>query len=182
MLGRWINGIEEAVICLLLVLMTLVVFVEVVLRFGFNTGMVWADEFVLHTSAWMVLLGASYGVKVGSHIGVDVFVKLLPPAGQRIVTLLALAACLVYCGLFLYGSWYYLAKVYRIGITLDDIAIPKYIAHSVLLIGFVLLAIRFLLLMIQVLRGEKEGFGLADEAKEALDLFEGEAAQKEKKA
>lgn len=174
MLGRFINTLEESIICLLLVTMTLFVFMEVVLRFGFNTGMVWADELVLHLSAWMVLLGASYGVKVGSHIGVDVLVRLLPSKGQRLITVLAIALCLVYCGLILAGSWTYLERMHRIGVELDDIPIPKYLAHSVLLIGFVLLAIRFTMLGWQVIQGRTTGFKHANEAKEALEMFQDE--------
>lgn len=177
-----VNRIEEGIVSLLLVLMTLTVFVEVVLRFGFNTGMVWADQFVLHLSAWMVLLGASYGVKIGSHIGVDFVVRMMAPAARRITTAAALMMCLTYCGLFIYGSWFYLAKLHRIGIEVDDIPIEKWIAHSVLLIGFVLLAIRFLILLVRVIQGKADGFHLADEAREAIEQFEEKPADREAKA
>lgn len=179
MLGRLINTVEEGLICLLLVAMTLIVFIEVVLRFGFNTGMVWADEAVLHTSAWMVLLGASYGVKVGSHIGVDAVVRLLPSKVQRIVTLVGIVFCLIYCALFIEGSWVYLHKMYKIGIDLEDIPVRKYIAHSVLLIGFVLLGIRFITLGWAVIQGRASGFKHADEAQEALEQFKDEGTVKE---
>ena len=37
-------------------------------------------------SAWFVLLGVSYGLKVGAHIGVDAVVRLFPPVGRRITS------------------------------------------------------------------------------------------------
>lgn len=178
MIARFVTHLEEGVVSLILVVMTLVVFVEVVLRFGFNTGMIWADEFVLHLSAWMVLLGASYGVKVGSHIGVDAVVRILPKPVRRGVTLVAIALCLIYCWLFIQGSWVYLQKVHRIGIELEDLPIEKWMAHSILLIGFVLLAIRFALLGWHVLQGKSDSFGFADEAKEALETLGAEATEK----
>ncbi|MBL8661152.1 MAG: TRAP transporter small permease [Rhodospirillales bacterium] len=171
MIARFLTHLEEGIVSLLLVVMTVVVFVEVILRFGFNMGMVWSDELVLHLSAWMVLLGASYGVKVGSHIGVDAAVRLLSPSARRVVTLFAIALCLIYCWLFIEGSWVYLQKVYRIGIKLEDLPVTKWLAHSVLLIGFVLLAIRFILLGWHVLQGKSDSFGFADEAKEALETL-----------
>lgn len=171
MIGKIINSLEEGVLSLLLVAMTLIVFVSVVQRFIFQTGFVWTDELVLHLSAWMVLFGASYGVKVGAHIGVDVIVRLLKPGGRRVVTLVAIACCLVYCALFIDGAWVYLNKMYRIGINLEDIEIPKYIAHSILLIGFVLLAIRFAQIGWRVIKGEADGFRHVDEAREALELL-----------
>ena len=122
-----VNKLEEGVISLLLVLMTLLVFMEVVLRFGFNTGLLWAQELTLHMSAWFVLFGASYGIKVGAHIGVDAVVRLLPDKVHRVVSVLAIGLCLVYCGMFLYGSWEYLSKMYKIGIGLEDVKFPGFI-------------------------------------------------------
>ncbi len=168
MLGRMISHLEEGIISLLLICMTLLVFMEVVLRFGFNIGFLWVEELTLHLSAWMVLFGASYGLKVGSHIGVDAVVRLLPSKAHRAVTLCAIALCLVYCALFMEGAWVYLSKVHKIQIELEDLPIQKYVAHSILFFGFVLLAIRFLQIGWRVIQGKQEGFGLADEAKEAL--------------
>jgi len=172
MFYRIINQIEETVICLLLASMTLLVFFEVLLRFGFNTGIMWAQEATLHLSAWMVLFGASYGIKVGSHIGVDALVKIMPSRVRKVVSGLSIAACLFYCGLFTKGAWVYLAKMHKIGIELDDMPIPKWIAHSILLIGMVLMAIRLLILLIGIFTGKTEGFKLADEAKESMHLAE----------
>ena len=44
--------------------MTLVTFSQVVARYVFNTGVVWALELTVYLFAWLVLLGMSYGVKV----------------------------------------------------------------------------------------------------------------------
>ena len=172
MLVRILNRAEEAIISLLLVSMTLLVFVEVVLRFGFNTGLLWAQELTLHISAWFVLFGASYGVKVGAHIGVDAIVRLLPPAVRRMVGVAAVSLCLFYCGLFLYGSWIYLEKMHMIGIEMEDLPVPKWMAMSILLLGFSLLVLRFLQLLWDILTGRADGFRHADEAKESMQLAE----------
>jgi C4-dicarboxylate transporter DctQ subunit len=170
MVVRLINNLEEIIIALLLATMTLLVFVEVVLRFGFGIGLMWSQELTLHLSAWMVLFGVSYGIKVGSHIGVDALVKILPSAVRKIVGSVAVIACLIYCGLFSYGSWVYLSKMHQIGIELDDMPIQKWVAHSILLIGMVLMAIRLLILLWGIFTGKAEGFHLADEAKESMHL------------
>ncbi|MGB0466985.1 MAG: TRAP transporter small permease [Pontibacterium sp.] len=172
MVQKIINRLEENILSLLMVSMTLLVFIEVILRFGFNTGIHWAQEVTLLLAAWFVLFGASYGVKVGAHIGVDVFVKLLPNGVHRAITLLAIVLCLFYCGLFIYGSWIYLAKLKMIGIELEDLPIPKWTTTSILVIGFVLLALRFLQLGWAVITGKSEGFHLADEGKESLEIAE----------
>ncbi|WP_426417107.1 TRAP transporter small permease [Aestuariirhabdus sp. LZHN29] len=172
-----INSLEEGFLRFLLVGMTLLVFVEVVLRFGFNTGIHWAQEITLLMSAWFVLFGVSYGIKVGAHIGVDAFVKLLPEKPRRLAAIVAVLLCLFYCGLFLYGGWVYLSKLHMIGIELEDVPIPKWIPTSILFIGFVLLSIRFVLLLWNLITGQAEGFKLADEAKESMHLAEELAAE-----
>ncbi len=170
MIRKLIDKFEEGFLCLLLVSMTLLVFAEVIARFGFNAGIHWAQEVTLLLSAWFVLFGASYGVKVGAHIGVDVFVKMLPKGVHRGFTLLAIALALFYCGLFLYGSWIYVGKMKMIGVELQDLPVPRWIPMTVLLIGFATLIIRFLELGWSVLTHKTDGFGFADEAEESLEL------------
>ncbi len=170
MLVRILNKAEEGIISFLLIAMTLLVFIEVVLRFGFGFGFMWSQELTLHISAWFVLFGASYGLKVGAHIGVDAFVKILPPLLRRAASVIAVLGSLLYCGLFFYGSWIYLAKMKKIGIELEDIQIPAWIAHSILLIGLGLLALRLLQLLWDILKGEADGFHHIDEAEESMHL------------
>lgn len=169
-LRNLVSQLEEAILSLLLVGMTFLVFAEVVARFGFNAGIHWAQEATLLMAGWFVLFGASYGVKVGAHIGVDVFVRMLPAKLHRALTLLGVALCLAYCGLFLTGSWVYIAKMKMIGIEMEDIPMPKWVSSTILLIGFGLLAIRFVQLGWKVFKGEVEGFHFADEAEESMEI------------
>ena len=69
------DRLEEGLIALLLAVMTLITFIQVVARYVFNTGFVWALELTTFLFAWLVLLGISYGVQVGAHIGVDALVR-----------------------------------------------------------------------------------------------------------
>jgi C4-dicarboxylate transporter DctQ subunit len=180
MLIRALNKAEEAIISLLLVAMTLLVFFEVILRFVFSTGFIWSQELTLHISAWFVLFGASYGLKVGAHIGVDAFVKLLPPLMHRLASSIAVIGALTYCGLFFYGSWIYLYKMKKIGIELEDLPIPTWIAHSILIFGLALIVMRLVELLWSIVKGEAEGFRHVDEAKESMHLAEELSAEAEK--
>jgi len=169
---RILNKIEEAAISILLVATTLLVFLDVVMRFGFSAGFLWSQELTLHMSAWFVLLGASYGLKVGAHINMDAFVKLFPTNGRKIITSLACLLGLGYCGLVMYGSWIYLKKMHMIGIELEDIPVPAWLAHSMLLFGFVFLTIRLFILLWDVVFGDGDGFRRVDEAKESMEIVE----------
>jgi C4-dicarboxylate transporter DctQ subunit len=179
MLKQMLNKAEEGIISLLLVAMTLLVFLEVVLRFVFNSGFLWAQELTLHLSAWFVLFGISYGLKVGAHIGVDAFVKTLPDTLHRFVSLIAVMLSLVYCALFLYGSWIYLSKMKKIAIELEDLPVEIWIAHSILIIGLGLFSLRLMQLLWRVARGKALGFAHTSEAEESMNLAEELAAEQQ---
>ncbi|MGM0586713.1 MAG: TRAP transporter small permease, partial [Pseudomonadota bacterium] len=69
--GRAINAVEETLIAAILGIMTLVTFANVVARYVFNSNILWALETTSFLFAWLVLLGASYCVKITAHLGVD---------------------------------------------------------------------------------------------------------------
>ncbi|MGL4640050.1 TRAP transporter small permease [Shewanella sp.] len=205
MISRIFGYFEQGMLNLLITLMTLLVFAEVIARFFFDTGFLWIQELTLTLCGWFVLFGMSYGVKVGAHIGVDAFIKNLPPKAKKITALATTLMCLVYCGLFLKGSWSYLSQMYQIGVPMEDIhfpawllssmdadwawnilkidvedgAVPVWLSQSILLIGFSMLTWRFAELFIGIVRNKVSGLQFADEAKESMHLIDDSAQHTE---
>ncbi len=103
------SSFEETVIALILGLMTVLTFVNVVLRYVFNSSLIWGLEVVLILFAWLVLFGVSYGVKVTAHLGVDALTNIMPTTARRVVALIAGALCIIYASLLLKGAWDYWA-------------------------------------------------------------------------
>ncbi len=103
------SGFEETAIAVILGLMTLITFINVVLRYVFNSSLIWGLEVVLILFAWLVLFGVSYGVKITAHLGVDAVTNMLPKGPRRIVALVSAALCLIYAFLLLKGGWDYWA-------------------------------------------------------------------------
>ncbi|GGE49903.1 TRAP transporter small permease [Actibacterium pelagium] len=108
-IARFIDNFEETLIAVLLGLMTVITFVNVVLRYLFNSQLIWGLEVVLILFAWLVLLGISYGFKKTSHLGVDAVTNLLPDRPRRIVALLSAFACFAYAFLLMKGAYDYWA-------------------------------------------------------------------------
>jgi len=108
-LGRIVNEIEETAIALILGLMTIITFINVVLRYGFNTGLIWGLEAVTFLFAWLVLFGVSYSVKVTAQLGVDAIINMVSPSTRRALTLFAGVVCIGYAFLVLKGAWDYWA-------------------------------------------------------------------------
>jgi C4-dicarboxylate transporter DctQ subunit len=108
-LGRAVNEIEETAIALILGIMTLITFTNVILRYGFNTGLIWGLEMVSFLFAWLVLFGISYAVKVTAHLGVDAIINLFDTRVKRVLAIIAVAVCIAYAFLLLKGAWDYWA-------------------------------------------------------------------------
>ncbi|MEE8365238.1 MAG: TRAP transporter small permease, partial [Gammaproteobacteria bacterium] len=106
-LGQFMDTIEETSIALCLGLMTLITFANVIARYVFNSNILWALELTVFLFAWLVLMGASYGVKKHIHIGVDVVINAVSPGTRKIMAILSVAACLAFSILLLIGSWNY---------------------------------------------------------------------------
>ncbi len=152
----FINRIEEILLALLLAFMTCMTFIQVVLRYVFNTGILWSLEATTYAFAWLVLIGMSYGVRTKTHIAVDILIRHFPPAWKHIAALLVAALCLVYCGLMLYGSYLFVDGLYTIGHMARDIAVPRWALTIIMPIAFILLAFRFLEAGWNVIQGKDE--------------------------
>jgi C4-dicarboxylate transporter DctQ subunit len=163
----WINRLEEGLIAFLLTLMTLISFTQVVARYVFNYSFVWALELVTFLFGGLIFLGISYGVRVGSHIGVDALVRGLPPAKARAVALVATVLCMVYAAIVFTGGWIYVGKMIELGIEAQDIPVPEWVPRVVLPLGAALLFLRFGQVLYGIVTG-KDAHLLGDEVKDAL--------------
>ncbi len=100
-MNRWVDGacrVLEAVIAAMLALMVVLVFGNVVLRYGFNSGITVSEEVSRWLFIWMTFLGAIVALREHGHLGVDMVVQRLPAAGKK--------ACLALGhGVMLYIVW-----------------------------------------------------------------------------
>jgi len=170
-------------------LMVVITFSQVVARYVFNSGAVWALELTTYIFAWLVLIGVSYGVKVGAHLGVDAFVRIAPARYQRWLILLATLLCCVYAGIMLYGAWDYWSKIYRFGIDTEDIYVPRVIVEAIyggpdykhepigidrwvpyaaLPLGMALLLFRFIEALVMIATGRRDNLIASHEAEDAV--------------
>ena len=151
-----IDHLEEGFMAFALAFMTLLTFIQVVLR-EFGTGWVWSLEATTYTFAWMVLVGMSYGVRTRSHIAVDLVARQLPPAMRRILALVAVGLCLVYCGFMFYGASVFVDRLMILGNNARDIPAPRWLLTGIMPVAFTLLAYRFVELGWAISQGVEKG-------------------------
>ena len=95
----------ELLVVVCMVAMVAMVFGNVVLRYGFNSGIDVSEELSRYCFIWLTYLGAMIAMREGGHLGVDTLVKHLPLLGKK--ACLFLSECLMlFCnGLFFLGTW-----------------------------------------------------------------------------
>ncbi len=109
MFGKAVHEFEETAIAVLLGLMTLLTFVNVIMRYLFNSMVIWGLEVVLVLFAWLVLFGVTYAFKVTANLGVDAIISIVSPRARYVLALLAAGCCLIYALLIAKGAWDYWA-------------------------------------------------------------------------
>jgi len=86
-------------------LMVLMVFGNVVLRYGFNTGITMSEELSRWLFVWMTFLGALVALRHHAHLGTDSLVSRLPVMGKKICLGLTHLLMLYLCWLMFSGAW-----------------------------------------------------------------------------
>jgi TRAP-type transport system small permease protein len=95
----------EIVMVLCLLVMLVMVFGNVVLRLGFNTGLDLSEEIPRYAFVWLTFLGAIVGMRRHAHLGVDIVVQALPVFGRKTCWAISQTIMLVCCLYIVYGTW-----------------------------------------------------------------------------
>lgn len=90
---------------LFMALMVIMVFGNVVLRYGFNSGITVSEELSRWLFVWMTFLGAVVALNRRAHLGTDALIGRLPLLGRKICFVLAQLLMLAMCWLMFSGTW-----------------------------------------------------------------------------
>jgi C4-dicarboxylate transporter, DctQ subunit len=184
MFGRILDHLEEWLIAFLMGAATLLIFVAVVHRYAsswhypaalqfiqdflLRLDLSWAQELCIYMFIWMAKFGAAYGVRHGTHVGVDVLVRALPPAQARWVTIFGLFGGVVFTGVIgtmgavlvwddgMHYAW--LARLGRNvgelseGATTPDLELPVWIEYLAIPLASYLMCFRFLQVLVKFWR------------------------------
>ena len=94
----------EIVIAVLLAIMVILVFGNVVMRYGFNSGITVSEEVARWMFVWLTFLGAIIALKEHGHLGSDMLVSKLPAVGKKVCLVLGHLLMLFITWLMFSGS------------------------------------------------------------------------------
>lgn len=158
-MSRFFNRLEDGLMAFFLALMTILTFVQVVLRYVFNSGLVWSLEATVFAFGWLVLIGASSGIRTNTHIVVDFVVESLSPKLRMAAALAAVSLCLLYAALMGWGGFAFVERLAALGNNARDIPVPKWMFMSILPVGFLLLGVRLVQATFEIVSGARTSLG-----------------------
>jgi TRAP-type mannitol/chloroaromatic compound transport system permease small subunit len=94
----------------LTLLMVIVTFVIVVMRYVFDSGMIWLQESLTWLHAVVFMLGAAYTLQQEDHVRVDIFYRNMTERRRALVDVLGVIFFIYpMCALFAWTAWDYVA-------------------------------------------------------------------------
>lgn len=159
---KFLDHLEEWLIATLIASATLIIFVSVLHRFASGVpafqaytaqiNMSWAQELCVFLFIWMAKFGAAYGVRVGTHVGVDVLVNRLGPGKRKILILIGLAGGIIFTGIVGTLGVNFVWQIAHTDNTSEDMGIPMWIVYLCVPLGSYLMCFRFMQVTLAFLR------------------------------
>jgi TRAP-type mannitol/chloroaromatic compound transport system permease small subunit len=149
---RLADGIDSAIDLIgriaswLTLILALVMGANVLLRYGFSLGWIWAQELEWHLLVPIVLIGMSYALRHGEHVRVDVLFARLSPRNRALIDFISALLAIAFCAIVIWLSLKYVQQSWSLneGSPNPGGIDHRYIVKSLIPIGFALLLVQSL--------------------------------------
>jgi TRAP-type mannitol/chloroaromatic compound transport system permease small subunit len=115
-------------------LLVVVMATNVLLRYMFSIGSVWAQELEWHLLVPICLIGMAFALNRAEHVRVDIFFARYPDRIKHLVDLIGHIAFVIICGAIIWLSWRYVMQSWNM---LEGSANPGGIDHRYILKAFI---------------------------------------------
>jgi TRAP-type transport system small permease protein len=124
-------GLCKYALIVMVPVMTGIIFVQVVLRYVFQSPFSWAEELARYLLVWITCLGSAYAIRDGMHISISYLRTKLRGPAQTAVTAIIYVITLgffIYCikegSMFSLEQWSQRSTAMQIPMTIPYMAIP----------------------------------------------------------
>jgi len=154
---KWLDEhLEEYILFILLVVMTIIMGVQIFSRFVLKNSLSWSEELVRYLFVWSAFIGVPYCIKRGTSVKVDQFRSMMPvPAQKALLYIDKIIIGILFTIIIIYA--FSLVKTsYTRGTTSPAMEIKVWKVQSSILVGAILAFIRNLQNFIKLFTGKKE--------------------------
>jgi len=144
MLKKLDDHFEEALIVLLMAVMTVLIVVQIFMRYVVQESLTWSEELARYVFVWATYLGVAYGVKKNAHICVEAATMYLPARVKAVVYLVAQFIFLLFAALVVKEGFVLSMKIFKFGQSSAALGMPMGIIYLAPTVGFALVFIRLI--------------------------------------
>lgn len=154
---KFLGNLEKYFLVTLMLFSTLLLFVNVVMRNFFHTGVFWSEELIRYLIVWITFIGASTCAKKNAHISIDLLANILKGTSRKILDIFLRLVGILFSTLLLYYSVMFITQISATGQVSATIGnVPMYIIYLCFPIGFFLYLLRSIAQLISILRATEE--------------------------
>nr|WP_309502774.1 TRAP transporter small permease [uncultured Roseovarius sp.] len=135
----------EEFLCLILIVgMLSAIFLQVVLRYIFESPVSWSDEIAIYCLIGTVYFGAALAVRERAHIRLMLFVNMLPRPLNLIAFLIGEAIWMGFNIIMMWKGWLMVQLMSQFAMVSPSLGINQKWPFSIVAIGFALMIFRML--------------------------------------
>jgi C4-dicarboxylate transporter DctQ subunit len=153
---KLLNKIEENFCGTALLATTLIIFVNVIMRYFLGHSITWAEESVRYLMIWIAFIGGSICFRKGVHVSIDFFLEIAPRKFQVYIVATVTVISMVFTGIMSYYGVKLVMFIMKSGQVTPALSLPMWIPYLAIPIGFVLMSMRNLIIFISILQGKHE--------------------------
>lgn len=153
---KYLSNIDVLIAGLSLIVLIVVTFMGVIMRYFLNDPIVWLQEVQLWCFTWVVFFGCGTAFRTGSHVAIEVLVDKMPPAIQKIIEAFGYIVVITVLTYFLIHGSNLIKQLYDTGRTTNILDIPYPIIYSAFPIGCVLMMINYTIVTIKALFADRD--------------------------
>lgn len=146
----FLDRIEEYFLVSCVAFMTILVFIQVVMRYVFQNSLTWSEELARYLFLWLSWVGASFAVRERTHFRVQMFIDKLPAGARKSMEVFILMIWFSF-SVFLAYQGMKLASILLVRNQLSPaMQVPIGYAYASVPVGALLMAVRVLIEMIKI--------------------------------
>lgn len=141
---KWYDEVESWVCVVVLMFMLVILFYQVVARYGFSVTNAWCDELSRYALVWFGYLSACYAIIHNAHIKIDLFLKIWPKSMQGGVKLFSNVIFFLYAVIVTYYSSVWLYGLMKSGAITLGLKLPMALFCAIVPVSHALMALRLI--------------------------------------
>lgn len=147
------DHLEACFIVPLMFLMSIIIFIQVVMRYVFHSSLTWSEEMARYLFVWLVYFSVAYTARREAHIRIDAAINLYPKKLRPYIEILSEVIVLVFAVFIAVTSVTVFQKISASGQISPALHVPMQFVYAAPLIGFILTAIRQVQCIIRKVKG-----------------------------